>query len=319
MILEVQEVNHPIALKKGIKLFMARADLLHPLASGNKFYKLKPNIDVAKANGFKQLLSFGGAFSNHIHAFAFIAKKNGFKSVGIIRGEKEYASNPTLKDVQAAGMTLEFVTREEYKCRNDADYLKALSLRFPDAFIIPEGGSSQLAVQGCVRLADEINLIHTSDVITVACGTGATFAGIVCGLNEKQTAIGYSALKDHSLAQRVDSFIAKEGCQHHQYKIQQSDFGGFARLNKAVLEFVLDWLDVTGILLDPVYTSKMCMRLMQQIELGEFQAGTSITIIHSGGLQGWRGMEKRVVKLLGAPTWKKISTSLKKMSVGRII
>lgn len=306
MTLEVQAFQHPIAQKKGIKLFMARADLLHPLASGNKFYKLIPNIDAAKVNGYKQLLSFGGAFSNHIHAFALTAQANGFESVGIIRGEKEYASNPTLQDVQAAGMKLEFVSRANYKCRNDADYLEELSKRYPDAFIIPEGGSSQRAVQGCVQLADEINAIQSSDIMAVACGTGTTFAGIVCGLNDKQTAIGYSALKDQSLAKRVDSFIAKEGFQHHQYKIEQADFGGFAKLNTEILEFVFSWLGLTGILLDPIYTSKMCMRLMQQIEDGEFQAGTSITIIHSGGLQGWRGMEKRVTQLAGKQSWEKI-------------
>ena len=304
--IEVQALHHPKASVKGVKLYMARADLLHPLASGNKFYKLIPNITYATERGYTQLLSFGGAFSNHIHALALTAQANGFQSIGIIRGEKEYANNPTLKEVQAAGMQLEFVTREEYKRRNEPEYLAELASRYPKALIIPEGGSSQLAVGGCMQLIAEINAVQQSDIITVACGTGATFAGIVCGLEVNQRAIGYSALKDQSLEERVAHFIDKEYCQHRHYKIKQADFGGFAKLNNEVIDFVFDWLETTGVLLDPIYTSKMCMRLIQQIEDGEFQAGTSITMIHSGGIQGWRGMEKRVTQLAGVQGWQKI-------------
>ena len=311
MSIVVEEVNHPLAQRKGIKLFMARADLLHPLASGNKFYKLKPNIEAAKEQGFKQLLSFGGAFSNHIHAFALTAQANGFESIGIIRGEPEYASNPTLQDVQVAGMQLEFVNREEYKRRNETSYLSILQKKYPDALIIPEGGSSQLAIQGCTQLANEINAVRSSDVIAVACGTGATFSGIICGLNKTQSAIGYLALKDESIPSKIASFLKAEGCQNKNYKIESADFGGFAKLNKEVLNFILEWLEHTGILLDPIYTSKMCMRLIQQIESDGFQSGTSITILHSGGLQGWRGMKSRVIQLAGKKAWTKIEDALR--------
>lgn len=308
--LEVHAVHHPTADAKGIQLFMARADLLHPLASGNKFYKLSPNISFATEQGLTQLLSFGGAFSNHIHALALTAQANGFKSVGIIRGEKEYASNSTLKEASIAGMQLEFVTRDEYKRRHNLDYLDELKSRYPDALIIPEGGSSQLAVKGCMQLMAEINAVKQTNIITAACGTGATFAGIVCGLNKDQRAVGYSALKDKSLSSRIDEFISNEGCLNHVYTVEQADYGGFAKLPKEVLDFSLEWLDYTGVLLDPIYTSKMCKRLIEQIKDDEFEVGASITIIHSGGLQGWRGMKGKVLKLAGNDAWLKINTAL---------
>lgn len=310
MTLEIQTLAHPIAKSAGITLNIARADLLHPLASGNKFYKLAPNLEYAKQQGFKRLLSFGGAFSNHIHALALTAQAHGFSSIGIIRGEAEYARNPTLQDAQSAGMQLQFVSRDDYRRRNNADYLKVLQDQFPEALIIPEGGSNQLAIQGCKQLANEINAKHEADIITVACGTGATLAGIVCGLNNEQTAIGYAVLKDKSLQKRVDDFIKKEDCHHDLYHIELADFGGYAKMDKALLNFIFEWLEQTGILLDPIYTGKMCMRLMQKIASGEFKEGTSITLLHSGGLQGWRGMKSQFVKLLGEEKWGKLENYL---------
>ena len=312
MKLVVEEVNHPIPQTAKLKLSIARADLLHPLASGNKIYKLTPHLKFAKQQKFKQLLSFGGAFSNHIHALALTAQSQGLSSIGIIRGESAYAKNPTLQDAQSAGMRLEFVDRVTYKRRQDSDYLKQLQMRYPEALIIPEGGSSQLAIQGCRCLATDINALQGSDILTVSCGTGATLSGIICGLNIGQTAIGYAVLKDDSLQQRVQKFVSIEkASENGSYRIEKAAFGGYAKLDKTLLDFILDFLDKTGILLDPIYTSKMSMRLMQQIEAGEFKSGTSITLIHSGGLQGWRGMQKRVIQLAGEENWKKIALQLR--------
>jgi len=308
--LQIQHILHPLALKSGINLYMARADKVHHLASGNKIYKIRPHLEHVKNNDIKQLLSFGGAFSNHIHALALMAKQYNLDSIGIIRGEKEYANNPTLKDAMNAGMHLEFVSREEYKQRNNADYLNDLQKRFPDSLIIPEGGSSQLAISGCAQLAKDINTLQKSDILTVASGTGATMAGLVCGLANNQKAIAYAVLKDKSLTGRIEHFILKEGCENENYEIRKADFGGYAKLDNDVLSFILDWLEQTGILLDPVYTGKMCMRVMQQLEAGEFRSDTSITMIHSGGLQGWRGMQRRVKHLAGNRVWQRISDGL---------
>jgi 1-aminocyclopropane-1-carboxylate deaminase len=128
-------------------------------------------------------------------------------------------------------------------------------------------------------------------------------------MNKNQTAIAYAVLKDKSLTERIQGFINKEGFDA-SVKIEEADFGGYAKLDKALLDFILRWLDETGILLDPIYTSKMCMRLMQQVELDEFKKGSSITMLHSGGLQGWRGMRKRVVQLSGEATWDMIQSKL---------
>ena len=311
MSLTIQKVTSKLADDAAITLSMARADLIHPLASGNKIYKLMPNMDFAKANGYTELLSFGGAFSNHIHALALMAQKHGLKSIGIIRGESDYATNPTLQDAQNAGMKLVFVTRKDYKRRNNAEYLSELQTQFPKALIIPEGGSSQLAIGGCAKLAEEINEIQKCDMLTVACGTGATVAGLVYGASNNQSVIGYSVLRDESLVGRVEDFIKDEKRDiASNYKIEAADFGGYAKLDKPLLDFVFDWLNQTGILLDPIYTSKMCKKLMQQIKAGEFEPGTSICMVHSGGLQGWRGMKRRVRELAGDERWKQIEACL---------
>lgn len=315
--------------QSGVTVKMARLDRIHAFASGNKIYKLSPIIAYAKDNNFKQILSFGGAYSNHIHALALMAKEHNIESIAVIRGEPHYAVNPTLSDAQNAGMRLLFVNREEYKQRNNQEYITQLQQRFPEALIIPEGGSSQLAIQGCAQMARDINqnIQHglnqdlnqdlnqqsvKNSILTIASGTGATAGGLVCGLAEHQRLIAYSVLKDESLKLRIDGFIdAEKSDNHHSYEIQNADFGGYAKFDKPLLDFILGWLEQTGILLDPIYTSKMCRRVIQQIEAGEFTRGQSITLIHSGGLQGWRGMQKRVQLIAGTNAWEQISDYLK--------
>jgi len=309
MTIQIQKVSFKCAINHDISISMVRADLMHPLASGNKIFKLLPNLQFAKDNGYSEIISFGGAFSNHIHALALMSQKYGLNSVGIIRGEEEYAANPTLQDAQNAGMKLVFVSRKDYKRRNESEYLSELQQQYPNALILPEGGSSQLAINGCSQLAKEVDKQVSGDILAVPCGTGATFAGLICGSNFKQIR-GYVVLSDESISDRVEKFINKEKCTKTNYQIEVAVFGGYAKLSNELLAFVFDWLEQTGILLDPIYTSKMCMRIMQQIEAGEFQAGTKMTIIHSGGLQGWRGMKKRVIQLAGQDKWDLLQSHL---------
>ena len=296
-----------------IEVYMARLDKIHPLASGNKYYKLKPNLHYAKKQGFKRLLSFGGAYSNHIHALALFAQSRGFQSIGIIRGEAEYANNPTLQDAQQAGMLLQFVDRKTYRQRHDETCLKQLQQKYPDAYIIPEGGSNTLALSGCAEFMQEINNSLKADVVTVACGTGATLAGISSALQHKQRAVGYAILKDSTLQQRLKKFLQDAANQHpgnnfnKPYQIKPAAYGGYAKINRDILKFILDWLDQTGILLDPVYTGKMAYALMQEIKQGKIPKDTRICMIHSGGLQGWRGMKQTVIKLCGEKSWDIIS------------
>lgn len=297
--------------KNAVQLSMVRLDEINSLASGNKFYKLQPNFKHAEQTDIDLLISFGGAFSNHIHALALYGQQAGFKTLGIIRGEPEnagvYSQNPTLLDAQQAGMELTFVTRKEYRLRHNNDYLEQLQQCYPKALIIPEGGSNQRAVTGCGEISRQINQIASPDIIAVACGTGATMAGIACSLNDEQQAIGYSVLRDESMQQRIAKFINNErGDDSPNWKLEPADFGGYAKLDQSLLAFIFDWLEQTGILLDPIYTSKMCMRLIAQIEAGAFAPETSICMVHSGGLQGWRGMQKKVIQLVGKAQWNKI-------------
>lgn len=313
--LVIETIPLAIADKNQVSLLMARADQVHPLASGNKLYKLLPNIEYAKQHHYQQLLSFGGAFSNHLHALALYSQSVGLQSIAIIRGEKEYASNPTLSAVIKAGMKLEFVDRTTYRRRYDEDYLQELQQQYPNALIIPEGGSSELALQGCSELMHQINRgclqQHgaTSDVITVACGTGMTFSGLVKGAESEQNIQGYLVVKDASVYEKVDQRLNKYTPNKH-YKIQAADFGGYAKFDAVLLDFILSFLQQTHILLDPIYTSKMCCCVMQQIEAGKFKAGSKLLMVHSGGLQAWHGMKDKVIQLAGNIAWQKIAVYL---------
>lgn len=301
----------------GMKLSLFNIASMHPLASGNKLFKLAPNLQHAIENGFSQVLSFGGAFSNHIHALALYGQASGLQTIGIIRGEPEYANNPTLRIAQANGMVLEFVNRKTYRSRNDPDFLQQLSKKYPHTYILPEGGSNSLAVQGCSELGRMINnqscntSIDTSiDTIAVACGTGGTLSGLVCGLESDQQVIGFPVVRDTSIEKKIDSLLLNT--PDVKYRLIPADYGGYAKFDKDHLDFILDWLEQTGILLDPIYTSKMCRKLMECI------GGNTITIssckhiglIHTGGLQAWLGMQSRVIKLGGEACWSVISNAL---------
>ena len=298
-----------------ISLFMARIDQIHPLASGNKLYKLLPNIEFAQKQGIQQLLSFGGAFSNHIHALALYAQSEKMRSIGMIRGEAAYANNPTLRIAKQAGMTLVFMDRVHYRQRHDQQFLARLQQRYPQTLIIPEGGSNALARQGCRILAQQINQTcwqqegMTPDVITVACGTGTTFVGLVEGAASMQRVRAYLVVKDASVYQTVNLLlVGQQGVA--RYQMDAADFGGYAKLDATLISFILQFLEQTDILLDPIYTSKMCQRVIQQIDQGMFSRGSSVVMVHSGGLQAWYGMNKRVVQTAGEAAWGKIKDYL---------
>ena len=313
--LAIEPISLPIAKQMKLSLQMVRADKIHPLASGNKLYKLQPNIDYIKQQSYQQLLSFGGAFSNHIHALALYAASLGLHSIGIIRGEKEYANNPTLSAASKAGMTLLFVDRGTYRLRHNKDYLQTLQQQYPKAFIIPEGGSNTLALQGCSILMQQINQHYLDDntalpdVISVACGTGTTFAGLVKGALKNQSVQGYLVLKDKSVYTTVDKLLGDK-ISKSKHAIQSADFGGYAKFDSELLNFILEFLEQTNILLDPIYTSKMCRQLLQNIEDGKFKSGSRIAIVHSGGLQAWYGMKNKVLQLGGEAAWETIVNKL---------
>ncbi len=275
----------------GIHLYVKRDDLLHPEFGGNKWRKLKHNLLLARQDHYPALLTFGGAWSNHIYATAAAGKTFGFNTIGIIRGESHFPLNPTLQFAEQCGMQLHYITRVEYRQKQQADYLEKLQQQFGPVYILPEGGSNTLAVKGCAGITNEINSsLKTVDVICCACGTGATLAGIISELKPEQTAIGFPALKGGSfLNAEVAHFLpAQQKIKNWQIE-DRYHFGGYAKINDELIQFIKDFHRQYGIMLDAVYTGKMFYGLFQLIKQGCFKRGTTIVAVHSGGLQGNKG------------------------------
>jgi len=288
----------------GITLYVKRDDLIHPQFGGNKWRKLKYNLNAARENNCNTLLTFGGAWSNHIYATAAAGKHFGFKTIGYIRGEKHAPLNPTLSFAERCGMQLVYIDRETYRKKNDSHYLDSLKNQFKDTYILPEGGSNLLATQGCKEIVTEINteLKNPFDVICCASGTGATLAGLVAAMktdHEKhhQTAIGFSALKGGAfLKDDVRQLLKQSSCESDNrkkdvnwYIEDRFHFGGYAKVNDELIQFIKDFKSQYGFMLDAVYTAKMFYGLFELIKNRTFAPGSTIIAIHSGGLQGNKG------------------------------
>lgn len=193
-----------------VSLFVKREDLLHPFVSGNKYRKLKYNLLQAKVENAKTVLTFGGAFSNHIAAVAFAAKENGFRSIGIIRGEEirsKIDDNPTLSFAQSCGMELDFVSREEYRCKTDSEFFGKMSQKWGDFYLIPEGGTNELAVKGCEEILNKGDQMF--DYVCCAVGTGGTISGLINGAEPHQKVLGFPALKGDFLEEDIRKFAKK--------------------------------------------------------------------------------------------------------------
>ncbi|MAP54530.1 pyridoxal-phosphate dependent enzyme [Altibacter sp.] len=284
-----QEIRLPILTEKKCALSILREDQIHPIISGNKYRKLKYSIANAHNMGCTTLLTFGGAYSNHIAAVAGIGSLFGFKTVGIIRGEelsKEYHNNPTLSYAEAEGMKLHFISREEYRRKADEVYLKMLRKKYPGAYIIPEGGTSSLAVQGCTEILTPIH--EKYDVICTSVGTGGTLAGLVEASYAHQTVLGFSALQGTFQKKIVEQFTEKTN-----FSITDAySFGGYAKIDAQLIRCINSFREDTGILLDPVYTGKMIYGILDLIEKGYFKKNSRILAVHTGGLQGITGMNQ---------------------------
>ena len=268
---------------EGFEISIKRLDLVHPQISGNKFFKLKYNLLAAQQQGCKKLLTFGGAYSNHIAATAYAAQLFGFESLGIIRGE-ELASKPlnaTLNTAQQFGMQLQFVTREAYRQKQSPAYLAQLQQHYPDYYVIPEGGTNPLAIQGCTEIlcdADRQNF----DLICCAVGTGGTIAGLIEASHSQQHLLGFSALKGDFLSRELEQLTEKRNWQI----TDQYCCGGYAKTTPELLQFIRTFEQQYNIPLEQIYTGKMLLGLTDLIQQGTFPIDHRILVIHSGGLQG---------------------------------
>ncbi len=265
---------------EGYQLAMLRLDLIDPEISGNKWFKLKLNLAKAREQGKKSILTFGGAFSNHIAATAAACHRLGFQSIGLIRGEASSQSNATLSRAKELGMQLLFVSREDYKQKEQEACLHELNRRFPDAYIIPEGGDNDPGQKGC----EEILNTETQSFTRIFCayGTGTTFNGLAKSLQPHQALYGINVLKYNAASNAPQSSI-----------LNTYHFGGYARHTQELLDFKTWFENSFCIGLDYVYTAKVCYAVFDLIKQGKISKEERILIIHSGGLQGNAGYEAR--------------------------
>ena len=288
-------MNQSIAinLPNGISLVMKREDLIHPFVSGNKFRKLKYNLLQAKTENQSTLLTFGGAYSNHIAAVAYAGKEKGFQTIGIIRGDElgdKIESNPTLKFAQECGMQFEFVSREDYRLKTDAAFLEQLENKFGSFYLIPEGGTNAFAIKGCEEILTQEDGIF--DYVACAIGTGGTISGVINSAFRYQKILGFPALKGDFLQDEIRNFVQNENWE----LITEYHFGGYAKVNDELIAFINWFFEQTQIPLDPVYTGKMVFGVFDLINKNYFPENSKILLIHTGGLQGIQCMNLKLKK-----------------------
>ena len=282
-----------------IELFIKREDLLHPFISGNKYRKLNYNLAQAKLENKTQLLTFGGAFSNHILAVANAGKTYGFETIGLIRGEElQYKKrNATLQKAETFGMQFHFISRKAYQQKHTADFLKKIQNQFPNAYCIPEGGANDLGVKGCEEILNEQDFKY--DFIAVPIGTGGTFLGLLNSIQKHQKVLGFSALK---MSEKEFLNAVNISKKNNYDFFSEENFGGYGKFNSDLITFINRFKKQTQILLDPIYTGKMMFSLFQKIKQNDFQKGQKILVIHTGGLQGIAGvnhiLQKRNQKII---------------------
>lgn len=277
----VIELRNAISKQSGIRILVKREDLNHPEISGNKWWKLKYNLEAATSTG-QTLLTFGGAYSNHIYATAAAAKELQLKSIGIIRGEETLPLNATLSFATQAGMKLKYVSRDVYRRKNETAFLDQLRNEFGEFYWIPEGGTNDLAIKGCTEFGESLLSEIKFDYVCLPVGTGGTMAGVINGVREKRV-IGFSSLKGGEfLEDEIKKFTTCTNWEiMHDYH-----FGGYAKSTPTLNDFIQDFEKEFKIPLDPVYTSKMMFGVFDLMRKGFFKPGSTVLLIHTGGLQG---------------------------------
>jgi 1-aminocyclopropane-1-carboxylate deaminase len=268
--------------RRGIRLWLKRDDLIHPDIPGNKWRKLKYNLADAAAGGHHILLTFGGAYSNHIRAVAAAGHHFGFRTIGMIRGEEHLPLNPVLRFAVEHGMTLEYLDRQTYRAKHSPAVVDPLRERFGDFFLLPEGGSNAAAVRGVAELPAELTIDY--DYLCCACGTGGTLAGLAAGLPTGPRALGFAALKGADfLYDDVQRLQREANLETTNWSIElRYHFGGFARRNADLDRFIADFRDRHTIELEWVYVAKMMYGIVDMVEHAEFPQGTSIVAVVTG-------------------------------------
>ncbi len=282
------EINNP-----NVELYIKREDLIHPLISGNKYRKLKYNLIEAKNENHSTLLTFGGAFSNHILAVASAGFENNFKTIGVIRGEELFdkiEQNPTLKKAKELGMQFKFVSREDFRNKNNKDFLEGLKAQFGELYLLPEGGTNQLAIKGCEEILTKEDKMFTH--VCCSIGTGGTISGIINSSFSGQKIVGFPSLKGDFISNEISNFVQKSNWNI----ISDYHFGGYGKITDELIRFINDFNSKNNIPLDPIYTGKMMFGIYDLIKNEYFPKGSKILAIHTGGLQGIKGMNELLKK-----------------------
>ena len=298
----LQEVRSPVFEQRGLRLFVKRDDLLHLVISGNKWRKLKYNLLEARRLGCQRLVTFGGAYSNHLAAVAAAGLEFGFSTMGVVRGERVVPLNPTVKYVEKCGMELLYVDRAKFRNNSNISILEDLKINVNACFILPEGGSNCLALPGCAELVREmeVQLGSMPDCICVAGGTGGTLAGIVSGLEGRSQALGVAVLKGDFLKNDIAELMNHCLCPAWTNWQIRTDyhFGGYAKFKPDLIRFINRFKVEHGIPLDPVYTGKLFFAIFDLAEKGFFNRGQTVVLVHTGGLQGIAGFNERFGELI---------------------
>lgn len=280
----IQEIHDPVFEKAGVSVLIKREDMNHPYISGNKWWKLKYNLEEAKKLGKNTLLTFGGAYSNHIYATAAAANELGLKSFGIIRGEETLPLNQTLAFAKSKGMVLHYVSREDYRKKHEPEFIKKLHDQFGDFYLIPEGGTNAFAVKGVAELARQLENETDFDYVCSSVGTGGTLAGMIEGLTQSKKIIGFSSLKGGEfLREEIRKYTDKKG---NWKLLHDYHFGGYGKTTLELMTFIKSFQTRTTIILDSVYMGKLLYGIYDLVTKNYFGSGSKIIVLHTGGLQG---------------------------------
>jgi 1-aminocyclopropane-1-carboxylate deaminase len=276
----------------GVRVDVLRLDALDSLAPGNKWFKLLPNIAAAENARAPGILSFGGAYSNHLHALAAVGCAKGIATIGCVRADANVQLTPTLQDAKDWGMSLHYLSRSDYRRRGDAEFIAELRAQYPNTYMIPEGGANALGAHGCGSIVDLIPAAGQSYVsIVLACGTGTTLAGVASKIADGVKVIGIPVLKaEKFMASDIAILLSELGGDRGNWQLDHRFHGGtYARLPQYMAEYMTVFERRQNVLLDPVYTAKAAYAVQYMVDNNEFDPGGRVLLVHTGGLQGRRG------------------------------
>lgn len=298
----LEKVNYPLFDAYQVTVYLKRDDLIHAEISGNKWRKLKLNLEKFKLGKYDQLLTFGGAYSNHISATAALGRILHIPTIGIIRGDElTPSSNQTLQKAAEDGMQLIFVNREEYSWRYETEYKNQLREKFGNVLVIEEGGANFYGIMGCTEIVSEIPF--EPDYYVLPAGTGTTASGILFATESSNT-IAIAALNDvEGILDEISSLLEYAGLTDEEVadKLEmltltsEFTFGGYGKTSPELITFINDFYTQTDIKLDQVYTGKMMYGLCEFIKAGKIAAGTTVVAVHTGGLQGTNSISNQLL------------------------